>query len=152
MIQSRHIIGGGVAILTLCAVFIQPHEGVVTHAYRDPVGIWTICDGETQGVTPGERRTPAQCRAMLAQRIPDYLGPVDAMMPGLPDNRRVAYTDFAYNVGVATLRRSRIPGYEAAGNVAAACHELLRYVYAGGRKLLGLVRRRADEEKLCLNG
>ena len=152
MIQSRHIIGGGVAILTLCAVFIQPHEGVVTHAYRDPVGIWTICDGETQGVTPGERRTPAQCRAMLAQRIPDYLGPVDAMMPGLPDNRRVAYTDFAYNAGVATLRRSRIPGYEHAGNVAAACHELLRYVYAGGRRLPGLVRRRADEEKLCLNG
>ena len=152
MIQSRHIIGGGVAILTLCAVFIQPHEGVVTHAYRDPVGIWTICDGETQGVTPGERRTPAQCRAMLAQRIPDYLGPVDEMMPGLPDNRRVAYTDFAYNAGVATLRRSRIPGYEHAHNVAAACHELTRYVYAGGRKLLGLVRRRADEEKLCLNG
>jgi len=149
-VRPIHIVGGA-AIVAACAVFIAPNEGMRTHAYLDPAGILTICDGETQGVTPSERRTPAQCRAMLARRIPDYLGPVDAMMPGLPDNRRVAYTDFAYNAGVAALRRSRIPGYERAGRVVDACNELLRYVYAGKRKLPGLVARRQKGRDLCLS-
>ena len=147
-------VAGGAGIIALCVAMIGAHEGLRTHAYKDPARatLATICYGETQGVYFGETKSRAECDAMLASRIADYLGPVDAMMPGLPDNRRVAYTDFTYNAGVATLRRSRIPGYEHAGDVAAACHELTRYVYAGGRKLLGLVRRRADEEKLCLNG
>jgi len=152
-ITTRHV-AGGAGIVALCVSMIGAHEGLRTHAYKDPARatLATICYGETQGVYFGETKTPAECNAMLAGRIKDYLGPVDDLMPGLPDNRRVAYTDFAYNAGVATLKRSRIPTYEAAGNVQAACHELTRYVYAGGRKLPGLVRRRADEEKTCLNG
>ena len=152
-ITTKHV-AGGAGVVALCVAMIGVHEGLRTHAYKDPARatLATICYGETQGVYFGETKTRVECNAMLASRIADYLGPVDSMIPGLPDNRRVAYTDFAYNAGVTALRRSRIPGYEAAGNVQAACHELTRYVYAGGRKLPGLVRRRADEEKLCLNG
>lgn len=141
---------GSIGIVTLIAAFISPQEGERTKAYRDPVGIWTICDGDTQGVYPGQTKTPAECRDLLARRIPDYLVPVDKMMPGLPDNRRIAYTDFAYNAGVATLHRSLIPIYESRHQVTLACNELLRYVYAGGRKLPGLVTRRQKENDTCL--
>ncbi|WP_405045477.1 glycoside hydrolase family protein [Pseudomonas aeruginosa] len=36
-----------------------------------------------------------------------------------------------------------------AGDVRGACAELSRWVYAGGKKLGGLVRRRAAERELC---
>lgn len=146
-----HKAAGSAAVIALAVAFITPKEGTKTHAYRDPVGIWTICDGDTQGVRAGQVETLAQCKARLAARIPDYLGPVDRMMPGLPDNRRVAYTDFAYNVGVGTLERSHIPALEHAGHWVAACNELTRYVYAGNKILPGLVSRRQSEKTLCLN-
>ena len=150
-IQKRHI-AGGAAIIALIAAFIAPSEGTRTKAYRDPVGIWTICTGETQGVYPGQTKTEAECKAMLADRIPDYLGPVDAMMPGLPNNRRIAYTDFAYNGGVGMLRKSSIPALERAGKWREACAVLKRYIYAGGKVLPGLVKRREKEYQTCLNG
>jgi lysozyme len=147
--SAKHLIAGG--IIGACVAFIAPNEGLRLHAYHDPVGILTICDGETQGVYPGETKTPEQCRRMLQSRIEDYLGPVDKMMPGLPDNARVAYTDFAYNTGVARLRTSRIPTLEREKQHVAACTELLRYVYGGHKLLPGLVARRRRENALCLS-
>jgi lysozyme len=34
--------------------------------------------------------------------------------------------------------------------VQAGCDDLLKFVYAGGMKLPGLVRRRQEERALCL--
>ena len=150
MSNKRKAVAGGGAIIAMVAAFLAPHEGLRTRAYYDPAHILTICYGETQGVKPGMVKTADECKADLEKRIPDYLGPVDAMMPGLPDNRRIAYTDFAYNAGVGLLKKSRIPALEKAGQWTAACNELSRYVYAGGKKLPGLVTRRENERKLCL--
>ena len=36
------------------------------------------------------------------------------------------------------------------GNYVAGCNQLLRWVYADGRKLQGLVKRREKERALCL--
>lgn len=143
--------GGAVAVVAAIAALIMPSEGIRLKAYADPVGIPTICYGETQGVHYGDTKTKTECEEMLYKRIGDYLGPVDKMMPGLPDNRRISYTDFAYNVGVGTLQKSRIPSFEKAGEWKKACAELNRYVYAGGKKLNGLVKRRAEEYAICMN-
>lgn len=142
--------GGAAVVVAAIAALIMPSEGLSLKAYKDPVGIPTICYGETQGVHYGDTKTKEECEAMLYKRIGDYLWPVDKMMPGLPDNRRIAYTDFAYNVGVGTLQKSRIPSFEKAGEWQKGCDELNRYVYAGGKKLNGLVKRRAEEYKICM--
>jgi len=142
--------GGAIAVVAAIAALIIPSEGLSLNTYKDPVGINTICYGETQGVHYGDTKTKAECEAMLYKRIGDYLGPVDKMMPGLPDNRRIAYTDAAYNLGVGKIQKSRIPALEKAGKWKEACNELNRYVYAGGKKLPGLVKRRAEEVKICL--
>lgn len=148
--RMAHKVAGGAAIITACASFISPHEGLRTTAYKDPAQIWTICYGETQGVTPGMKKTPAECKQMLADRLPDYIAPVDKMMPGLPDNRRIAYTDFAYNVGVGALQKSSIPALEKSGKWQDACKVMGKYIYAKGKVLPGLVKRRDEEVKLCL--
>ena len=144
----------GTAIVAAIAAFLAPHEGLRTKAYPDPAipTLATVCYGETKGVKFGDVYTKQECMDMLKNRIPDYLNPVDKMMPNLPDNRRIAYTDFAYNVGVATLQKSRIPTLEKQGKWQEACNELKRYVWAGGKKMNGLIKRREEEAKLCLNG
>jgi hypothetical protein len=44
-------------------------------AYLDRIAsppVWTICQGETKGVKPGDRYTDAQCAAMLAREVREY--------------------------------------------------------------------------------
>ncbi|ACG60337.1 gp15 putative lysozyme [Iodobacter phage PhiPLPE] len=153
--------GGAAVVVAAIAALIMPSEGISLKAYKDPVGIPTICYGETQGVHYGDTKTKEECEAMLYKRIGDYLGPVDKMMPGLPDNRRIAYTDFAYNVGLGKLtERTKRNGkeiigtsfvdLEKAGKWQESCERLNKYVYAAGKKLNGLVKRRAEEYQICM--
>lgn len=151
MAIKKRVVKGAV-IVAAVAAFLAPFEGLRTKAYPDPAipTLATICFGETQGVKFGDVKTKQQCVEMLKERIPDYLNPVDKMMPDLPDNRRIAYTDFAYNAGVGTLKKSRIPSLEKQGKWKEACGELKRYIYAGGKVMKGLVTRRNAESELCL--
>ena len=146
-------------IVAAIALFTSSFEGLRTKAYPDPAGprIATICYGETQGVHFGDTATPTECLDMLKGSIPKYLDSVDKLMPNLPDNRRIAYADFAYNAGAGNLtkRRSNIAGtsivdLERAGKPQEACHRLTLFDYAGGQRMAGLTRRRQAEYSLCM--
>nr|WP_269497860.1 lysozyme [Castellaniella sp. S9] len=121
-------------------------------AYIDPVGIPTICEGFTHGVKMGDVATPAQCDALTRQEVARALAVVDASAPGLPDGPRVALASFVYNVGPGAYNGSTLLRKLRAGDVIGACKELPRWVYAGGRKLAGLVKRRNAEMQICLSG
>ena len=147
------------AVLLGTAALVMPSEGMRTRAYPDPGNpeIATICYGETQGIEFGDVKTPAECKAMLMERLPDYLVPIYELLPDLPDNRAIAYGDAAYNMGVGILTRrsngkvgTSIVDLERAGNWQAACKRLGVFVYAGGKKLPGLVKRRQKEIEVCL--
>lgn len=162
--QKRLSAVGGV--LAAAAVMIAQWEGAENRAYRDIAKpwIWTICYGETQGVKEGDTASDEECEQMLLDRIPDYMGPIDKMLPNLPNNRRVAYTVAAWNLGAGIIkRRSRdghgnpIPGtsiydLERAGKPRQACDRLLVFNTAGGKYFRGLARRRAAEHKVCVEG
>ncbi len=149
-LKTSSAIGGG--IIALCVAFTSPQEGLRTTAYHDLARpeIATICYGETEGVHFGETKTVEQCKAMLAKSMVKYLRAVDTKLPGLPDNRRVAYADFAYNAGIARFNNSSMVRYELMGDAGAACISLNHYVYANKRVLKALVRRRNMEAELCL--
>lgn len=59
-----------------------------------------------------------------------------------------AMVDFAYNLGVPRYRSSTLRRRIDAGNWPEASAELSRWVFASGRRLPGLVRRRAAEAAL----
>lgn len=144
----------GSAIIVAICYFVTPQEGLITRAYRDPANILTICIGETEGVKPGDVKTKAECQEMLAKRLPTYLQAVDESVDKpMPDNRRIALTDFAYNCGIRCYQKSSIPKLLNAGKVTEACNKLSLYVWAGNpkRKLPGLVKRREKERQLCLS-
>lgn len=67
----------------------------------------------------------------------------------MPETRRAALASFVYNVGEGQFSRSTLLRKLNAGDAREACAELSRWVYAGGRVLTGLVKRRAAERELC---
>jgi len=147
------------AVISMVIAFSTPFEGEAHVAYPDIARpeIWTICMGETKGVHKGMRMNHQQCVASMAKRVPDYLGPVDRMMPGLSDNSRIAYTDFAWNEGVARLtyrtggrKGTSIVDLERAGRHPEACNRLLKFNTANRVVLPGLDHRRKAERELCL--
>ena len=57
-----------------------------------------------------------------------------------------ALVDFSYNAGIDALRKSTLLKYIRAGKGEAAIRgEFAKWVYSGGKKLGGLVKRRAWE-------
>ena len=63
-----------------------------------------------------------------------------------------ALVSFTFNCGEGSLRRSTLRRILNAGNRPAVRSELMKWVYSGGKKLPGLVRRRQAEGALFGNG
>lgn len=136
--------------LALAVPVVAHYEGNSRRAYRDPVGIPTICYGSTSGVHMGQTRSQAECDALLAAELGEAIATVDRLSKQpLPDTRRAALGSFVYNVGPGAFERSSLLRKLNAGDVAGACAELSRWVYAGGKRLTGLVKRRQAERELC---
>lgn len=137
-------------VLAIAIPLVGYFEGRSLLAYLDPVGIPTLCDGITHGVELGQTATDAECDALLAAELGAAITAVDqlAQRPQ-PDTRRAALGSFVYNVGAGAFASSMLLRKLNAGDPASACAELSRWVYAKGRKLAGLVKRRQAERQLC---
>lgn len=148
-IVRRTIIAGS---LTMAVSIVGYFEGRELMGYVDPVGIPTICYGHTATAKVGDTKTPEECEQLLQQDLGIALNAVDHALPNLPAQTRAALGSFTYNVGVGAFNGSTLLRKAKAGDLIGACNELPRWVYAGGRKLNGLVRRRDAERELCLAG
>lgn len=147
----RGKIAGGVIAAAMSLV--AAYEGRSLVAYLDPVSIPTICEGYTHGVKMGDVATPEQCDELTRQEVVKALAVVDkSVSRPLPDGVRVALTSFVYNVGPGAYGGSTLLRMLKAGDVQGACNQLPRWVYAGGKKLRGLERRREAERQICLSG
>lgn len=143
----------GVAGLALTIAFVGGWEGLRLAAYRDPVGIPTVCYGETRGVEMGDRYSKAECDAMLVEALRGFeRGISECITPWhrLPEKTRIALVSWAYNVGVGAACRSTAVRRFNAGQYRAGCDAVKWWDRAGGRTLPGLVNRRAAEHKLCV--
>ncbi|QFY77383.1 lysozyme [Alcaligenes faecalis] len=142
----------GTGIIAAAIGLVAAWEGRSLVAYVDPVGIPTICDGYTHGVKLGDVATPERCDALTEQEVRNALGVVDRSVPqALPDGVRVALASFVYNVGAGAYGKSTLLRKLRAGDLSGACNQLPLWVYAGGKKLRGLERRREAERQICLS-
>lgn len=139
---------GMTAVVGLVAGF----EGLRQYAYRDAVGIPTICYGHTGDVVMGQRKSLAECGGLLEQDLMiAYNGVRSCVNVRLTPGERIAYTSFVFNVGTGAFCKSGIVRKINAGDRVGACHELPKWVYANRRPLPGLVKRRAAEKEYCLS-
>lgn len=131
---------------------IKHWEGCVLHAYRDPVGIWTIGYGTTAGVKPGQTITKAQAIALLEKDVAKCATAVDSLVRvPLQDNELCALISLSYNIGIGALGKSTLVRKLNAGRPRRdVADEFMKWVRAGGRVLPGLVNRRREERALFL--
>ena len=145
----------GAAITGVVVALVGGFEGLRTVAYKDPVGIPTICFGETKNVRMGMTATVEECKAMLTESLVEHERGMAKCLrdpDSIPDKTYGAFLSFTYNVGVGAFCKSTLARMANAGNLRGACDQLLRWTRAGGIKLPGLVKRREAERELCLAG
>ncbi len=140
-----------------CQMLAEASEGCRLVAYPDPGSggaPYTIGYGHTgPDVHCGLIWTMGQAR----QALVDDLAKAAATIAALTRTARTtqgqfdALTDFVFNVGTGALRTSVLLKKHLAGDYPAAAAEFDRWTYAGGRKLPGLVTRRAREKALYLS-
>ncbi len=135
--------------------------------YLDPVNIWTIgwghairyggrflkgeADRAQMHALYPEGITLAQAEALLHADLIDTGRDVSTMLAvEVSDNEFGALASFAFNLGTGNLRSSTLLKKLNAGDRAGAADQFTRWVYADGKMLPGLVKRRAAERALFL--
>lgn len=140
---------------------IKSDEGDVLTAYGDPrTGgePWTIGYGHTGScaaiginadVHPGMTISQAQADALLAADLESTERGVNALCArSLNSNQFSALVSFAYNEGVGQLATSTLMALVNAGHFTEAAYQFQFWIYAQGRVMPGLVKRRAQEAAL----
>lgn len=137
--------------LVLAGGLIAPWEGLSYVAYKDIVGVWTQCYGNTYGVDKTKAKTDAQCTSELAEEVEKHnkimMKPVKVP---LTIYQEAAFTSLVYNIGGPQWNNSTALKLLNQGKYTEACHQLLRWNKAGGKVVRGLTNRREAELQVCL--
>ena len=125
---------------------IKEFEGFSNTAYRCAAGVWTCGFGTTKGITATTRCTRQEAEQWLRRD----LAPVEAYLNTIPEvdtqGRFDACADFCYNLGLGAFKDSTLlKKIKAGAETAEIQAEFKRWVYAKGKVLKGLVRRREWE-------
>lgn len=146
--------GAGLSIASVVAgtFMVAPREGKVNGTYLDPVGIVTACYGHTgPELKLGTKYTDFECLNMLAKDLgPSELAVERQVHVPLNVYQKAALISWTYNFGETKLKGASMTAAFNRGDYATGCTKLLDWVYAGGKKLGGLVRSRNVEFGFCM--
>ena len=149
-------------VIELAVPIIKHFEGLRTDAYVDSAGVWTIGYGHTAAMgAPIPKRgmsiSKQQAEEILKRDIEKTVDVVENIVgpehiSNLTDEQVAALVSFTFNVGGGNFKKSTLLKKIKKGDLRGAAKEFDRWVYAGGKKLRGLVRRRAAERELFESG
>lgn len=143
------------ALMVAAIALVGSWEGLRTVAYKDIVGVPTVCFGETRGVEMGDRYTVEECQVMLGTALVEFETGMRRCLSEpdeIPGKSYVAFLSLSYNIGTGAFCRSTVARKANAGDIRGACEAILMWTRAGGRVVQGLVNRRAEERQICLEG
>lgn len=131
---------------------IKRHEGCRLKAYKCPAGIWTVGYGSTKGVNQWTAITQQQAEVRLRTDVETSENAVEKvryLQKGLKQCQFDALVSFVFNVGSGAFGKSTLRKMIIANPDDRSIRaEFYKWVNANGRRLPGLVARRADEAKL----
>ncbi|USE82014.1 lysozyme [Acinetobacter tibetensis] len=135
---------------------IREFEGFRASAYLDTGAVWTIGYGTIKypnGTKVKKGDTCTQCQAELWLKNDSQW--VDACLDKyvkvtINQNQFDALVSFIYNVGEIAFMKSTMLTLINKGDLKAAALQFDRWVYDNGKKIKGLVNRRAKEKALFL--
>lgn len=152
----RHIGPAGIALIKQFEGLARIRPDGLVEAYPDPAtggDPWTIGWGATgPGIERGTVWTKQQCDERLASDLARYSEEVRLALDDAPTSQAQfdALVSFHYNTGA--IGRATLTVKHKEGDYAGAAAEYSRWVYAGGIRLEGLVRRREAEHALYQSG
>ncbi|EEY97758.1 lysozyme [Acinetobacter johnsonii] len=132
-------------------------EGKRLTAYDDGVGVWTIGFGTTVypngiKVMKGDTCTEAQAKTYMAHDLKKFEATVNkAVTVQLNQNQFDALVSLAYNIGTNAFSKSTLVKKLNANDIRGAADQFDVWVNAGGKRMQGLVNRRAKEKALFLS-
>ena len=131
---------------------IASFEGLSLTPYRCPAGYWTVgyghrCEASQEPISDAVARELLEADAQIAGDAVVRLTP----SVGLTDGQYGALTSFVFNLGAGAYQASTLRRCVLAGDTPGAAAQFARWVYAGGRKLPGLIRRRAAERAMFMS-
>ena len=123
-------------------------EGCRLEAYQDAAGVPTIGYGHTKNVRMGDRITQYWAKEMLREDIEEAEWLVKELGVAKTEGQLDALVSFVFNLGIGRLKRSTLlKTIREGGSKAQITKEFKRWVYADGKLLPGLVKRREWEAK-----
>ena len=123
-------------------------EGLRLEAYRDAAGVLTIGYGHTKGVREGDRISAYWAKELLREDVEEVAQDVLSLGVARTEGQLDALTSFAFNVGFGRLCRSTLlKTIRRRGSRNQIRRQFKRWVYADGKRLRGLEKRREWEAK-----
>jgi lysozyme len=127
-------------------------DGLV-YPYLCPANVWTIGYGSTRELdgTPirGDSfpRSPEQCEQLMLHELERCVTQAIRISPSLLENEKAlgAISSFIFNLGATRYKNSTLRRRINEDNMELAKVEILKWVYAGGKRLAGLYARRSEE-------
>lgn len=133
--------------------FITKWEGEEFLAYLCPAGVWTIGVGHTKGVKRGDHITREESQKLLREDLEGFQKELAPMVTvDVTKGQFIALMSFVFNLGTTAFRESTLRRRLNEGRYAEAADEFTKWVFAGGKRLDGLAKRRAAERKKFLEG
>ena len=131
---------------------IKHFEGFRSTVYLCAAGVPTLGFGSTHGITMASPPiTAEEGLELLMLDIAKFERGVNRLIDvPLNQNQFDALTSFAFNLGNGSLQASTLRKKVNREDYEGAADEFPRWVFAGGRKLNGLVKRRYAERALFL--
>lgn len=144
--------GFGFSAIILACGLVANYEGLVLGRYADPVGIPTICFGETdKEVVNFNVLNRQQCTAVLGASLAEHARAVaPCITREIKPYEAAAVLSWSYNIGAGAACKSTLVKKLNTGQ--EWCSELKRWDKAGGQVLKGLTKRRAAEYQMCTTG
>ncbi len=121
-------------------------EGCRLTAYKDAAGVPTIGYGHTKGVRMGDRIAQWTAREYLSEDIAAAERQVKELNVARTEGQLDALVSFVFNLGIGRLKASTLlEAIRQGASKAQITREWKKWVYAGGKRLKGLEKRRAWE-------
>ena len=142
--MTNHISAQGIDL-------VKKFEGLRLEAYQCSAGVWTIGYGTTANIRQGMKITRTQAEEYLVRDLLAFEQSINARVKvPLTQNQFDALICFVYNVGVGAFGKSSLLKLLNAGNYEAVPSQLMRWTKAGGKELIGLVKRRFQNANFAL--
>jgi len=123
-------------------------EGLRLEAYKDAAGVPTIGYGHIHNVRMGDRITDWYAKDLLSEDIAYFEDQVRELGAARTEGQLDALVSFAFNLGIERLKTSTLlKVIREGGSKSAIKREFRRWVYADGKRLRGLEKRREWEAR-----